>query len=686
MWSEGQARALMRLVEGSIETGMKERSKSMPHVGSRLFAAYAAASLVPVVLLGAVLVRGSQREALESGREQGRAQAAVIEEMAIAPALTGADLDHQLTTAERQRLQDATDLAIFHGSVIRLRLRGFRGRVVFSDNGSTAGALPTSHHAFQAAAVGRTDVAIVQDPDGAPSQVIRVLQPVVAKATGQATGVLELYLPYSTIAKHVQAQMRRTYWRLAAGLTALYAVLAFIAWSTTRRLRRHATQHQHEALHDALTGLPNRKWFREQAEEAVERGQRGAIVLVDLDRFKDVNDTLGHQAGDELLGVVAQRLPASLRTDDTVARLGGDEFGLILPGIPDAAHALELLARVREELAAQIVLDTVPLSIEASFGVALYPTHGTTVEVLLQHADAAMYQGKRGTSGVVVYEPATVAHPTQWLIVQGELRRALEHHELVLHYQPKVELASGQICGIEALVRWDHPQRGLLPPAEFLPAVEQSSLIDPLTAWVLRRALTDHASWTARGMPWPVAVNVSARNLEVEAFPESVAELLDELRVPANQLHLEITETALAADAVAAAQAVTALAGQGIAISLDDFGMGYTSLSQLRTLPIAELKIHQSFVMDLGRDERDRAIVRSLIGLAAGLGCRLTAEGVETPAVAIWLAAAGCEYAQGYLFSKPLPYDELLNRFRRHADAANVHDEQPQTTLEGTWT
>jgi diguanylate cyclase len=256
MGSAGQARALMRLVGGPIQTGMQEPSKSLPRVGSRLFAAYAAASLIPVVLLGAMLVRGSQREALESGLEQGRAQAAVIEEMAIAPALTGADLDHQLTAAERQRLQDATDLAIFNGSVIRLRLRGFRGRVVFSDNGSTAGALPTSHHAFRAAAVGRTDVAIVQDPDGASGRVIRVLQPVVAKATGQATGVLELYLPYSTIAEHVQAQMRRTFWRLAVGLAALYAVLAFIAWSTTRRLRRHATQHQHEALHDALTGLP----------------------------------------------------------------------------------------------------------------------------------------------------------------------------------------------------------------------------------------------------------------------------------------------------------------------------------------------------------------------------------------------------------------------------------------------
>jgi len=405
-----------------------------------------------------------------------------------------------------------------------------------------------------------------------------------------------------------------------------------------------------------------------------------------LDRFKDVNDTLGHHAGDELLRVVAQRLPASLRTDDTVARLGGDEFGLILPGIPDAAHALELLVRVREELAAPIVLDTVPLSIEASFGVALYPADGKTVEVLLQHADAAMYQGKRGTSGIVVYESATATHPTQWLIVQSELRRALEHDELVLHYQPKVELATGQICGVEALVRWDHPQRGLLPPAEFLPAVEQSSLIDPFTAWVLRRALIDHASWTTLGLPRALAVNVSARNLEAAAFPESVAALLAEFGVPANQLNLEITETALAADAVAAAQAVAALAGQGIAIAIDDFGVGYTSLSQLRTLPIAELKIHQSFVVDLERDERDRAIVRSVIGLADGLGCRVTAEGVETPAAAIWLAAAGCECAQGYLFSKPLPYGELLNRYHRHADAATVHDEQPQTTLEGTWT
>jgi diguanylate cyclase (GGDEF)-like protein len=665
---------------------MQAASKSRRHVGSRLFAAYAAASLVPVLLLGVVLVRDYRREALESGLAQGRAQAAVIEEMAIAPALTGADLDHQLTARERERLQNATDLAIFNGSVIRLRLRGFKGRVVFSDNGSTAGALPTSHHAFRAAAAGRTAVAVVQDPDGEPGQVIRVLQPVVAKATGQSTGVLELYLPYGTIAQHAQAQLRRTYWRLAAGLTGLYTVLALIAWSTTRRLRRHATQHEYEALHDALTGLPNRKWFRERAEQAVGSGQRGAIVLVDLDRFKDVNDTLGHHAGDELLRIVAERLPTHLRTDDTVARLGGDEFGLILSGISDAAQVWELLERVREELAGQIVLDTVPLSIEASFGVALFPAHGDTVEVLLQHADVAMYQGKRGIAGVVVYESATAANPTQRLIVQGELRRALEREELVLHYQPKVELATGQICGVEALVRWDHPQRGLLPPGEFLSAAEQSNLIDPLTAWVLRRALTDHASWAALGIPWPVAVNVSARNLEARAFPESVTALLAELGVPADRLYIEITETALAADAVAAARAVGALAVQGIAIAIDDFGKGYTSLSQLRTLPITELKIDRTFLMELERDERNRAIVRSIIGLADGLGCRVTAEGVESPDTAAWLADAGCQCAQGFLFSKPLPFEELINRHRRRADTGNVRSQQPLTTLEGIWT
>lgn len=640
--------------------------------GSRLFATYAVASLVPVVLLGAVLMQGYQQEAVERGLDQGRAQAAVIEEMAIAPALSGHDLGRGLTTGERERLRSATDLAIFYGSVIRLRLRSFSGQVVFSDDGSTAGGVPTSTPAFRAAAVGRTDIAIVRDPDAAPGAVIRVLQPVITGASGQAAGVLELYLPYDKIAAHVQSQLRSTYWQLGIGLGGLYAVLALISWSTTSRLRRHARQREHEAMHDGLTGLPNRQGFRDGVQEAFAGGRAEtgcAIVLVDLDHFKEVNDTFGHHAGDELLRIVGQRLTSSLRAEDTVARLGGDEFGLILPGISDPKVVERLLEQVRRELTTEIVLDAVPLTIEASFGVALYPKHGRTLEVLLQRADAAMYQGKRGTRGIVVYTSDTAPQPTQRLVVQAELRRALERDELVLHYQSKVELATGRIGGVEALVRWAHPRRGLLGPEEFLSVAEQSDLIEPLTEWVLRRALTDQTAWMARGIAWPVAVNISARNLESPSFPHLIRRLLTEFDAHPDQLHLEVTETALSADTTVSARSVAGLAGQGITIAIDDFGRGYTSLAQLRRSLVTEVKIDQMFVLGLQHDEQDRAIVRSVIGLAHGLGCRVTAEGVETAHIRDWLIEAGCDYAQGYLFTKPVPWLELAERQRRDSAA-----------------
>ncbi|MEU8611740.1 diguanylate cyclase, partial [Actinoplanes sp. NPDC048791] len=482
--------------------------------GSRVFLAYAAASLVLVGLLGVLLVQGYRDDAARQSADQGRAQASVIEEMAVAPALDGADLAAGLTTDQRQRLQEATDLAIFHGSVLSMRLRSFAGQVAFSDDGSTAGGIPVSAPAFREAAAGRTDVAVVADSRRSSGMVIRVLQPVIVGASGQAVGVLELYLPYDAIAAHLHRQMYVTYWRLGAALAGLYLVLALIAWSTSRSLRRYASRQEHEALHDALTGLPNRAAFRSRARETVAAdGPGGAVVLVDLNRFKEVNDTLGHHAGDELLRVVASRLSGALGGTGTVARLGGDEFGLILPGLPRDA-VLDLLEAARGELVRETLLDGVALRIEASFGVALYPEHGTDVEELLQHADAAMYQGKRGTSDFVLYDRSQVAQPAHWLVVQTELRHALERDELVLHYQPKVRLADDGISGLEALVRWQHPQRGLLSPAEFLPAAEQSGLIEPLTAWVLRRALEDQAGWTALGQQWPVAVNVSARNLE----------------------------------------------------------------------------------------------------------------------------------------------------------------------------
>jgi diguanylate cyclase (GGDEF)-like protein len=633
--------------------------------GTRLFAVYSLASLVPVFVLGVVLVRGYQNQGLERGRDQGRAQAAVIEEMAIAPALSGADLSVGLSSAVRERLQSATDLAIFKGSVSRLHLLSLTGIVLFSDDGSVLGAPAATDPAFRAAAAGRTEVQIVQ---GGPhsSLAIRVLQPVVAAADGQTTGVLQVYLPYDAIAAKVQADTTRTVIRIALALLGLYAVLALISWWTTRSLRRQAADHEHQALHDSLTGLPNRELFRRAAQAALARGRRGApgaLVLIDLDHFKEVNDTLGHQAGDELLKIVGHRLTESLRTDDTVGRLGGDEFGLVLPRGGGRDETVALLTRVRAELAAEVVLNGICLSVEASFGVCFYPSDGDTVEALLQHADSAMYEGKHGSTGVVGYDPATPQQATHSLVMQGALRGALERDELVLYYQPKVELGTGRVSCVEALVRWEHPERGLLPPSEFLPVAERSELIEPLTSWVLRRALADHAAWTAAGHDWTVAVNVSARNLGSLTFATTVQMILKEAGVRPERLHLEVTETALAFDTGMAGRVVGALAAQGIAMSIDDFGIGYTSLSQIRTLNVSEVKIDRTFVSGISGNEQDRVIVHSVIDLGHSLGCLVTAEGVESQEVADWLVDAGCDHAQGYLWSRPLPWAEVARAF-----------------------
>jgi diguanylate cyclase (GGDEF)-like protein len=631
-----------------------------------LFLIYALASLVPVGALGAVLVHGYRQETVADGVRQGVSQAAVIKEMAIIPALREVDLGEELSAEVRQRLQSATELAVYNGSVLRVRVYRMDGRIVFSDDGSAGNVADADRYAFRRAADGRAEVAIVPDPYGGPDRAVHVLAPIIANASGRATGVLELYLPYGAIAEAARDRTDRTLKWLAVCLAGLYAVLALIAWYTTRALRLQAARREYEALHDSLTGLANRKLFRARAADAiarVRRGESGAVVLIDLDHFKEVNDTLGHHAGDELLRVVAQRLADLLRTDDTIARLGGDEFGLVLPRIGDPDLVRELLARVYGRLGEEFMLGPAPMAVEASFGVALYPAHGDDVESLLQHADAAMYQAKRGRTGIAFYAAEDTPQISHRLVLQSELRHALERDELLLHYQPKIDLRDGRIRGVEALVRWAHPTRGLLGPGHFLPTVEQSGLIGPMTDWVLRRALADQAAWSTVGVEWPVAVNVSARNLESPDFPATVAALLAERDAAPGGLHLEITETAVAADADIATTSVRALAALGVAVSIDDFGTGYTSISQLRHLPIAEVKVDRTFVKDLERDSQDRAIVRSVIELAHGIGATVTAEGVEHTFEADWLARAGCDLAQGYLFAKPAPWTDLVTAY-----------------------
>lgn len=627
--------------------------------GTRLFVTYAVASLVPVLALGVVLTLGNREDGVQRGLSSARSQAAVIEEMAIAPALSGEDLRDGLSGGEMYRLQDATDLAIFRGSVLRLRLRAFNGAVVFSDNGRISGSLPADHPDFEAAALGEVRAAV--DAGDEPA-TIRVLQPLIASASGRAVGVLELTLPYDPIQAEVDAAANRTFQRLGIGLGALYLVLGLISWSTTRRLSRDADQAAHDAAHDPLTGLGNRELFRRRVDSAIRAQSQVAVVLVDLDRFKQVNDTLGHHAGDELLRCVGRRLVQTLRTDDTVARLGGDEFGLVLPGIGTAADARLLLDRVVQEVTRSMDLDGVQVSVEASFGVALHPRDGTDGDTLLRAADAAMYQGKRGTTSVVIYDPELATSPTCTLNLQAELRCALERDELVLHYQPVVDLASGATTRLEALVRWQHPERGLVPPNDFLPTLEQSALIEPFTRWVLARALSDCATWTRAGASWDLSVNVSARNLH-DGLATTVLDLLADSGVDRGRLLLEVTETALAVDASVAARVLQQLDTAGVRTALDDFGVGYASLSHLRTLALQEVKIDREFVAEVETSTADREVVSSLVTMAHGLGLTVTAEGVETERAARWLRDLGCDCAQGYWYSPATPWRDLLTSF-----------------------
>jgi diguanylate cyclase (GGDEF)-like protein len=640
--------------------------------GSKLFALYVLASLVPISVIGAVSMRGDSNAGAQFGRDWGRAQSAVIEQMAVAPALNGADLSQGLDNAERGRLQSATDLAIFNGTISHLLLRSFNGAVEFSDNGSVAGSVPVSDPAFRTAAAGGTDVRIITNSQH-PQGLVRVMQPVIAGANGQATGVLEVYLPYDAIATKVQAETHAEIIRFALSLVGLFAFLALISWWTTRSLRHNAATHEYESLHDSLTGLPNRELFRRTTQEAMERGRRGeqgAVVLIDLDHFKEVNDTLGHHAGDELLQVVARRLRESLRTDDMVARLGGDEFAMVLPRGSNREETLALLHRIRNQLGEEVMLEGVSLSVEASFGVCFYPESARTVEDLLKHADAAMYRGKHGPVAIVTYQG--MAHDQgHAALIQHELRDGLDRGELVLHYQPKIDLSTGQVTCLEALVRWQHPLRGLLLPSEFLSVAESCELIEPLTSWVLGRALADYLAWTAAGNDWTVAVNVSARNLTSANFASSVHQILAEAGVLPERLHLEVSETALAFDAELARQVIGPLSDQGIFIAMDHFGMDLSDLAQFCTTSVSEIKMDRTFLASLPGNENDRAIVASVIALGHNLGCLVTAQGVESRAVADVLKDAGCDHAQGYLWLPAGPW----------TDVARVFDTQTAATV-----
>ncbi|MFD9245614.1 putative bifunctional diguanylate cyclase/phosphodiesterase [Streptomyces sp. NPDC059556] len=460
-------------------------------------------------------------------------------------------------------------------------------------------------------------------------------------------------------------------------LLPLFAV-PLIALDSTLWIARARAEEQ---LRDPLTGLPNRQWLLERAwtalEEAEGEGARAALVLIDLDRFRSVNDTLGHLAGDRLLLQIADRLRLALPRGAEAARLGGDEFAVLLPTADSTTSAQRVARHLVAELSSPLDLDGLTLVLEASAGVAVFPDHALDAEGLLRRADVAMYQAKRDRTGVEVYESKRDSNTPDRLGLLGDLRRALDAGEVELHFQPKVQF-DGQVAGLEALVRWVHPERGKVPPDEFIAIAESSGLMPHLTEYVLETALAQVARWRAQGLNVPVAVNVSPRDVHTPGFAGAVAARLARHGVPAGALQLEITEHVLLEDPQRAADTLNGLTGHGVKMSLDDFGTGYSSLVHLRRLPVSELKIDRSFVARLAVDTEDAEIVRCTVDLAHSLGLLVVAEGVEDDETWERLRDLGCDAVQGWLVAAAMPPGEatawLLARgehgWRRPADIA----------------
>jgi diguanylate cyclase (GGDEF)-like protein len=582
-----------------------------------------------------------------------------IVRVGLKPRLKAEDLRGYLSLKRLNELDDELQRSAFRDlEISRVKIFNRSGMIVYSDDRDIVGEMHPDSPGVVSALRGNTErhVKVGVNDDGEGVQVLEVYVPVRLSGSTTPDAVFEVYRPYTPVAAAIADDSRRLYLLLAGGFALLYATLFRIVAVASRRLR-------HQALHDGLTDLPNRTLLYERMEDAIAEVRRGdgmaALLLIDLDRFKEVNDTLGHDHGDELLEEVAERLRGAVRRGDTLARLGGDEFAVLLCGVPDRGAVVDAAARLQAAISLPFALRGVVAVLDASIGIALCPDHGEDVNLLVQRADVAMYEAKRAQTRIETYAADRDPYSAERLQLLGELRTAIEAGQLVLHYQPKVALGSDRVTGVEALVRWQHPRHGLLGPGEFVPLAERTGAIGDLTRWVLDTALAQCRAWRDAGRDIPVAVNLAAPNIVDAALPELVAALLARWDVPADRLECEISEHTVMADPRRALDVLERLRRQGVRLSLDDFGTGHSSLAYLKRLPLDEVKIDRSFVMGMAEDGNDAAIVRSTIDLARHLGLEVVAEGVESEAVMRDLAELSCDVAQGFFLSRPLPADQL---------------------------
>ena len=605
-------------------------------------------------------------------------QARVIASSALRGELSHADFEQPVGPGREAVLDRLFQRSVLDEGVVLAELYSPEGIVTYSTDHRRIGRRAdgvTGHVRESAAGTVRSDTTRLPGGNGRTGdKALRTYAPV---AVPDGTGVTALFQGYRPIARAAATTFLPTAGIFEASLILLFVALIPILRRVTIRLRRQMEEIQHRALYDQLTGLPNRNLFRDRLEQAVLAARREresvAVMLLDIDHFKEINETLGHEAGDALLQAVASRLHDHMRESETIARLGGDEFGILCSGSAD--EAANLGQRLHQALHEPFTLHDLPLEVAVSIGIAVYPQHGDDVDTLLRHADVAMYLAKESYAGTAVYDSEQDQSDAARLALAGELRAAIEKEELVLHFQPKAELESGLVVGVEALVRWVHPERGFIPPNDFIPIAERTGLIKPLSRYVLATAARQCAEWRAAGLDLHVAVNLTIPDLLDLELPNAIETLLQDHGIRPDQLELEITETTILADPFRVRQVLSRLNELGLRLAIDDFGTGYSSLAYLRRLPVQAIKIDRSFVMDMCENASDATIVRSTIDLARNLGLDVVAEGVETEEAWNALRAQGCTLAQGYLISKPVAAEELSDLLAErglHADVARA--------------
>lgn len=729
-------------------------------------------SLVSVVALGLALVWVSQSVMRNQAVRLGTVTATSVSAYAVKP-----------VTAEDFRtgiLDDATHDAVaaatagFADKLVELRLWSSDGRLMYSTAQNTTTGLPDNTRFESVRASGQPDARLVTDVRSMPGgqelasterPVLDVYVPVEAGDTASPdtavgtqpdaaiVGAAEVMIDQTVSQEALADAVRTVTLVVVAGLALLWLLLFRTVNTTSRRLQSTALENARLALLDSLTGLPNRRLLadrmRRGIDQARDEGTRVGLVLLDIDRFKDINDTLGHDRGDELLEQVADRMRDALRDEDIVARLGGDEFAVLLPDVRTVANAERLAQRIRSLFATPFRLGGMELHVEPSVGVACLPDHAGDASSLMRTADVAMYSAKVHRSGVAVYDPEEDHSSPARLQLLGDLHRALDEQgagvdaaaapgvvapgpapavrgtdepgdevkaagratragaadevdaalldatdeerlrQLEMYYQPKVDLKTGRIAGLEALVRWRHPVHGMLLPSSFIPLAEQSGLIHVLTAFALRESVRQLAQWRAAGRTTPVAVNLSAHDVGNGAVVDLIERLLAEYEVPAALLQVEITETALIADTSRVVPVLERLGALGVKVAIDDFGIGNTSIAQLRELPVNDLKIDRIFVSDLRDDNREgsQLVVQAMVDLAHSFGLRVIAEGVEDETTAAILARLGVDQAQGFFYAHPSPAGDVAEARRRlvRPRRGPGHDEpvdtQPQITV-----